>query len=108
MNEINDFFTSSANSPWDRLYAKADSCLHSAVYSCLVHKQQDLDQEMEGHEEKEEIHAERVRLYTAAEMLHDFFLPPQFEGAVSSKYWGAIMKLVSVSHTAHNFDRKSG
>lgn len=96
MSEIDSFFTSASNSPWDRKYLKAEPSLQSDVFAALERGQgQPARIARDDDEDGKETREAKIELYNSAKTLYNFFLPPNIVSKVSSKYWGAIKGLVS-------------
>lgn len=42
--------------------------------------------------------ADRVDIFNAADIVYRFFFPATYEGPTTRKFWGAILKIIGVSH----------
>ncbi|KAF6828652.1 mg2+ transporter [Colletotrichum musicola] len=93
LSEVEEFLTAETNGADRRAYLDAEMSTREATYAYI--EQQGVA--LQGMKNKPLIkhdYEERVDIFNAADTLFRFFLPPNFDGPTTERYWGAVMNLV--------------
>lgn len=74
------------------------SCREATKIECYLYLASLADRvEAEGSDPVRRAYEEKIDIFNAADVIYSFFLPTEFEGPMSGKFWGAIRIMIEVS-----------
>lgn len=78
-----------------RAYKKCSHATRGDVYRYLASKASEVEEK--ASDRAQHAYEERVDIFNRADTLFHLFLPSDFEGATTSKFWGLVQSAVTVS-----------
>jgi len=79
-----------------RAYKRAPKSTRGRCYHDLETEAQALNEKGQGSSSREGDHRDRIDILNAADTLFEFFLPADYSGPTTDKYWGAVFEIITV------------